>query len=418
MMNFLIVDDSRLNRIFASSLVEKNALDLKVFFAESGEEALEVIDKEDIDIVLLDIIMPGIGGIETLKHIVALDQSNIKVLMYSTISDGEALKQCFEMGAVDFIHKPIEELEFIARIKSVIRQKQLEDETYQYLKKIEAQQMIISDTNVQLMQQEKMAGIGQLAAGVAHEINNPLGFISSNMSVLKEYVKKFFLLYNLFEAEITDDKLIDEVKHLIEKEDFEFIFEDLEELFHETEIGLTRVTDIVKSLRNFSRIDTVESIEAYNLNDGLKDTLIIASNNIKYVANVEVNYGNFGTIEAIGNQVNQVLLNLVVNAADAIKSKEIDGMGLIEINTYLENDFAIVSVKDNGIGIDEEHKSSLFNPFFTTKPVGKGLGLGLSMSYDIIVNKHYGKIDVISEIGVGTEFKVYLPVENKHIVEV
>jgi signal transduction histidine kinase len=362
--------------------------------------------------------MPGIGGIEALRQIVADDNRNMKVLMYSTISDGEALRECFELGAVDFIHKPIEELEFIARIKSVIRQKQLEDETYKYLKKIEAQKMIITDTNVQLMQQEKMAGIGQLAAGVAHEINNPLGFISSNMSVLKEYVKKFFLIYNLFEAEITDDQLISEIRHYIEKEDFEFIFEDLEELFHETEIGLTRVTDIVKSLRNFSRIDTVESVDSFNLNDGLRDTLIIASNNIKYVANVEINYGDIEIIEAIGNQINQVLLNLVLNAADAIKSKELDELGLIEIATYMENDFAIISVKDNGIGIDDAHKSSLFNPFFTTKPVGKGLGLGLSMSYDIIVNKHYGKIDVVSEIGVGTEFKVYLPIKNKGMKDV
>lgn len=416
-MNFLIVDDSRLNRIFASSLVEKNALDLVVFFAESGEEALEIIGQEKIDIVLLDIIMPGIGGIEALRQIVADDNRNMKVLMYSTISDGEALKECFELGAVDFIHKPIEELEFIARIKSVIRQKQLEDETYKYLKKIEAQQMIISDANVQLMQQEKMAGIGQLAAGVAHEINNPLGFISSNMSVLKEYVKKFFLIYNLFEAEISDDQLVTEMRHYVEKEDFEFIFEDLEELFHETEIGLTRVTDIVKSLRNFSRIDTVESIDSYNLNDGLRDTLIIASNSIKYIANVEINYGEIDIIEAIGNQVNQVLLNLVLNAADAIESKNLGELGLIEIMTYMENEFAVISIKDNGIGIDDAHKSSLFNPFFTTKPVGKGLGLGLSMSYDIIVNKHYGKIDVISEVGIGTEFKVFLPIKNKNIAE-
>lgn len=408
----------RSNRIFASSLVEKNALDLVVFFAESGEEALEIIGQEKIDIVLLDIIMPGIGGIEALRQIVADDNRNMKVLMYSTISDGEALKECFELGAVDFIHKPIEELEFIARIKSVIRQKQLEDETYKYLKKIEAQQMIISDANVQLMQQEKMAGIGQLAAGVAHEINNPLGFISSNMSVLKEYVKKFFLIYNLFEAEISDDQLVTEMRHYVEKEDFEFIFEDLEELFHETEIGLTRVTDIVKSLRNFSRIDTVESIDSYNLNDGLRDTLIIASNSIKYIANVEINYGEIDIIEAIGNQVNQVLLNLVLNAADAIESKNLGELGLIEIMTYMENEFAVISIKDNGIGIDDAHKSSLFNPFFTTKPVGKGLGLGLSMSYDIIVNKHYGKIDVISEVGIGTEFKVYLPIKNKGVKDV
>lgn len=408
-MNFLIVDDSRLNRIFASSLVEKNGIDVIVYFAESGEEALEIIHKSQIDIVLLDIIMPGIDGVETLRRISEEYGNSIKVLMYSTVSDGVALQTCFELGAVDFIHKPIEEIEFIARLNSAIRQKQLEVEQIKYVKKIEAQKMIISDTNVQLMQQEKMAGIGQLAAGVAHEINNPLGFISSNFSVLKEYVKKFYTIYSFFEGDLSNEQIAERMRAYIELEDFEFIFEDLEELFEETDIGLTRVTDIVKSLRNFSRIDTTEAFETYDVNAGLKDTLIIANNSIKYSAVLEIEYGDVEAVEAVGNQINQVLLNLVLNAVDAIKAKHAPELGLLNIKTYMEGSFIVVSVKDNGTGIDDSHKTSLFNPFFTTKPVGKGLGLGLSMSYDIIVNKHSGKIDVHSDLGEGTEFLVYLP---------
>ncbi len=413
-MNFLIVDDSRLNRVFASSLIGKNNLDLMVYFAESGEEALESIRDNNIDIVLLDIIMPGIDGVETLRRIVATFKRNIKVIMYSTISDGKSLEQCFEIGAVDFIHKPIEEMEFIARLNSVIKQKHLEDEHITYVKKIEAQKMIISESNIQLMQQEKMAGIGQLAAGVAHEINNPLGFISSNLSVLKEYVTKFYAVYELFESDLEGDILLKAMENFIRTEDFKFIFEDLEALFEETDIGLTRVTEIVKSLRNFSTVDTLESFNSYNINDGLKDTLIIANNSIKYSANITTEYGDMVNIDAIGGQINQVLLNMVLNAADAVKNRHDSGMGNIVIKTYIENHYVVFSIKDDGTGIDDDHLSSLFNPFFTTKPVGKGLGLGLSMSYDIIVNKHCGKIDVKSVINEGTEFIVYLPIENKN----
>ncbi len=165
-------------------------------------------------------------------------------------------------------------------------------------------------------------------------------------------------------------------------------------------------------MRNFSRIDTLEAFDSYNINDGLKDTLIIANNSIKYSANITAEYGDMVSIDAIGGQINQVLLNMVLNAADAVKTRHDLSMGSILIKTYIENHYVVFSIKDDGIGIDDEHMSSLFNPFYTTKPVGKGLGLGLSMSYDIIVNKHLGQIEVTSVINEGTEFVVYLPIES------
>jgi len=329
--------------------------------------------------------------------------------MYSTVSEKDYLRQCFELGATDFIHKPIEEVEFLSRLKSSIRQKKLEDEMKEYIKEIESQKIQISDANMQLMQQEKMAGIGQLAAGVAHEINNPLGFIASNFSVLKDYIHKFNQAYSLSKKEGSPDEIFKELFDFFEEEDFEYMFEDVSDLLSETSIGLNRVTEIVKSLRNFSRIDKSESYDSYNINDGLKDTLIIARNRIEHIVNLEVEYGNVGIIEAYGGQVNQVLLNIVLNSVEAVTEKHVGNMGSIKIKTYEENNYAVVSIKDDGIGIDEEHISSLFNPFFTTKPVGEGLGLGLSMSYDIIINKHHGKIDVKSDHGLGTEFLVYLP---------
>ncbi len=412
-MNLLIVDDSKLNRVLASSLVERNHIDLNVLFAESGEEALEIIDSNNIDIVLLDIIMPGMGGIETLKQIKGVpSRSEIKVLMYSTVSEKDYFKKCFELGATDFIHKPIEEVEYLSRLKSSIRQKKLENETKEYIKEIKEQKIKISDANIQLMQQEKMAGIGQLAAGVAHEINNPLGFIASNFAVLRDYVGKFCEAYKISMSGEEPKQIYKKVYSYYEEEDFEYIFEDINDLLNETSIGLNRVTEIVKSLRNFSKIDRSESYDSYDLNQGLKDTLLIARNRIEDKVSLEVEYGDIGIIEAYGSQVNQVLLNIVLNSIEAVSEKHNDNKGSVNIKTYIENNYVVVSFKDDGIGIDEEHISSLFNPFYTTKPVGEGLGLGLSMSYDIIINKHHGKIDVVSDPGVGTEFLIFLPLSN------
>jgi signal transduction histidine kinase len=410
-MNILIVDDSKLNRVHASSFIEKSDLDLVVYFAESGEEALEAIHNIEIHIVLLDIMMPGIDGIETLRQIKKMDNKrDIKVIMYSTISEKSLLKECFELGASDFIHKPIEEIEFISRVSNTFKQKKLEDQTLSYIEEIKAQQHVIAEANLQLMQQEKMAGIGQLAAGVAHEINNPLGFIASNFTIMEEYSERFETLYKLFFSEYSsDEELIEKVKTYFVEEDFVDMFEDLSDLYEETKIGLTRVTDIVKSLRNFSRIDTIEDFDYYNVNQGIKDTLIIANNNIKYNAQLHAIYGQVGEVYAIGNQVNQVVLNLVLNGVDAIKEKSDTIRGDLFVETSMDDDFIMISVKDTGVGISEENLSNLFNPFFTTKPVGKGLGLGLSVSYDIIVNKHKGKLLVDSEEGAWTEFKIYLP---------
>jgi len=409
-MNLLIVDDSKLNRVLASSLVESNHIDLNVLFAETGEEALEIIDSNNIDIVLLDIIMPGMGGIETLKQIKEVpSRAEIKVLMYSTVSEKDYFKKCFELGATDFIHKPIEEVEYLSRLKSSIKQKRLEIETKEYIEEIKEQKIKISDANIQLMQQEKMAGIGQLAAGVAHEINNPLGFIASNFAVLKDYVSKFVEVYAISMSDDSPEEIQRKVYEYFEKEDFDYIFEDIDDLLNETSIGLNRVTEIVKSLRNFSRIDKSELFDSYDLNEGLKDTLLIAKNRIEHKVDLKVEYGDIGIIEAHGSEVNQVLLNIVLNSIEAVNEKHTDDIGSVHIKTYVENNYVVVSFKDDGIGIDEEHISSLFNPFYTTKPVGEGLGLGLSMSYDIIINKHRGKIDVISDPGVGTEFLIFLP---------
>lgn len=411
-MKILIVDDSEHNRTLATKYIEDSELDLEVLHAKSGEESMEILSKMKIDIMLLDILLPGIGGIEVLKN-VKEDKSykDIKVIMYTTLLKKEMLSTCFDLGASEFIRKPLEAIEFKTRIKNIMKQRTLENDTTKYIKEIENQQNIISEANIQLIQQDKMAGVGQLAAGVAHEINNPLGFISSNFIILKEYIEKFVECYDLL---MNDDPLKAyqlAVTYTVD-EDFTYIVNDVDELFDETSIGVERVTKIVKSLRNFAHGEAADSMETYHVNDGLKDTLVIANNSIKFAAKIQTEFGEMDEVFGNGSQINQVFLNLLMNAVYAIKERHKGAMGEIFISTYQEGEYTVIVIKDNGSGMKASTLKDLFNPFFTTKPIGEGTGLGLSITYDIIVNKHKGKIEVDSEVGIGTEFRIFLPREE------
>lgn len=411
-MKLLIVDDSRLNRTMAKNYINASDLDIEIIEASSGEEAIISVETEEIDIILLDIIMPGIDGVETLKWLKNSEaHKHIKVIMFTNLSEKTLLQSCFDIGASDFIQKPIEPIEFIARIKSISKQRQLEMDTWDYIDEINKQKTIISDVNMHMLHQEKMASVGQLAAGVAHEINNPLGFISSNFKMLNEYIKKFIEVYHQF---IEDSKIEDYTKTnaSIKSEDFIDMIEDIHELFEETGIGVERVSNIVKSLRNFSRIDSTNAAEPYDVNQGLRDTLIIANNNIKYSAKVCTNFQTVAMVNANSSQINQVFLNLLINAAYAISQKYKNELGEICINTFEKEGHVVVEIIDTGCGMTQETLRDLFNPFFTTKPVGEGTGLGLSISYDIVVNKHKGRLEASSTLNEGTTFQMWLPINT------
>ena len=267
-----------------------------------------------------------------------------------------------------------------------------------------------------LVQQEKLAGVGQLAAGVAHEINNPLGFVSSNFSMLQRYVERLCELIEAYKNALEQAEVEEAVQEIAagirEKEKsakLELMLEDLPELFEETKDGIERIGKIVKALRVFSRVDSLEQFGEYDLNSGLDTTLIVARNEIKYVAKIEKKLAPLPMIQAIGSQINQVLLNLLVNAAQAIQSEGREGQGLIRIQTSQEDGWVRCSIYNDGPPIPENIRHRLFEPFFTTKPVGKGTGLGLSISYEIIVQKHHGEIFFTSGEG-GTEFVLRLPI--------
>lgn len=267
-----------------------------------------------------------------------------------------------------------------------------------------------------LVQKEKLASIGQLSAGVAHELNNPIGFISGNFNALKEYsgiMKKYInFSLDLIKSEIGNAHL-SELKEMYENNQIDFILDDLDNLFSESEEGLQRVTNIVKSLKDFSKIDNNGSSDSYSLNQGIESTLTILKNEYKTTAHVNLNLDpNLPTITAKGGEINEVLLNIIINAVHAIEAKYKGQMGKIDIETFKEGEEVVCTVKDNGMGIPKEIITKIFDPFFTTKPIGKGTGLGLNISYNIVVNVHKGDLLVESEKGEYTKFTIKLPIKN------
>lgn len=262
----------------------------------------------------------------------------------------------------------------------------------------------------QLVQSEKMASLGQLAAGIAHEINNPIGFIMSNLGTLEEYLsvlKRLILLYGNADNK-TETKIKEEVLLIHEQEDLNFILEDVDNLLMESKEGINRVKEIVQNLKSFSRVDEGELKET-DINECIETTLKIVWNEIKYNCQVFKEYGDLPIICAYSGLLNQVFMNLLVNAAQAIPEQ-----GEIHIHTELVDKAIMIRILDTGEGIPEDKLSQIFDPFFTTKPVGKGTGLGLSIVYGII-QKHHGTISVESELQKGTIFTITLPVERDNV---
>jgi signal transduction histidine kinase len=268
-----------------------------------------------------------------------------------------------------------------------------------------------TELNHRLLQSEKLAALGQLSAGVAHEINNPIGYVSSNITSLNKYFLKLVDLINLYEDQYKKYSTLEEVnivnnfKKII---NYDFIKEDTKFLLNETLEGISKVKDIITDLKNFARSDSSEKWQKFDLLKNLKSTLNIVNNEIRYNADVEIDIDDLPEIECIPTQLNQVFLNLIVNASQAVKPNQ---RGLIKIKAQKVNDSVVISISDNGQGIDKNNILKIFNPFYTTKEVGKGTGLGLSVSHGII-KKHNGNIEVKSTVGVGTEFTLTLPIHQ------
>jgi signal transduction histidine kinase len=267
---------------------------------------------------------------------------------------------------------------------------------------------------MELVQQEKMSSLGQLVAGIAHEINNPVNFIYGNLNYVNNYAKDLLECINLYQQEYPNPTAkIQEQQHEI---DLEFLENDLPKLLESMEVGTTRIREIVISLRNFSRLDESDK-KRVNIHQGIESTLSVLENRLSLLdarAMIEIrrNYGEIPLVECYAGQLNQVFLNIISNAIDALQESEKE-LKYIEIETSIQNErWASIKITDNGIGINKETQHHIFDPFFTTKPVGKGTGLGLSTSYKIVVDRHQGKLKCNSIFGQRTEFIIEIPIIN------
>ncbi len=272
----------------------------------------------------------------------------------------------------------------------------------------------LKEAQEQLLQAEKMASIGQLAAGVAHEINNPIGYVHSNIGSLEGYLGDLFRILDAYvaaEAEMpADQPVCAEPRRLRAELDLAFLRQDIPQLMNESKEGISRVRKIVQDLKDFSHVDSRQEWRWADLHQGLDSTLNVVNNEIKYKAEVVKEYGELPQVECLPSELNQVFLNLLVNAAHAIAEGE---RGRITLRSGSEGERVWIEVADNGSGIAPENLKRIFDPFFTTKPVGRGTGLGLSLSYGI-VKKHGGSIEVDSELGRGTTFRIVLPLRQDH----
>jgi signal transduction histidine kinase len=274
---------------------------------------------------------------------------------------------------------------------------------------LEAANAKIQGAQEQLIQTEKLASIGQLAAGVAHEINNPMGYVHSNLETLVTYTQHLLALIEAYDVALTrsaSEEDIAEIREMRRRFDIDFVRTDLPQLLTESREGAERVRKIIQDLKDFSRSDASDGWALADVHRGLDSTLNIVWNELKYKARVVKNYAELPPIRCIPSELNQVFLNVLVNAGQAIEQN-----GIVTLTTSREDDFVCIAIDDDGAGIAEDLLPKIFDPFFTTKPVGKGTGLGLSISYGII-KKHGGRIEVSSVVGAGTTFRILLPLSQ------
>ena len=293
-------------------------------------------------------------------------------------------------------------------MRDISEHKKAEDALRARQRELEAAYKDIEQAQSQLLQSEKMASVGQLAAGVAHEINNPVGFVNSNLGTLQNYVADLFTMiaaYEQLETKLPQDDALQQLLALKKKLDLNYLRADTGDLVKESIDGLGRVKRIVQDLKEFSHVDSTEW-QIADLHAGLDSTLNIAHNELKYKTTVVKEYGDMPQVECIASQINQVFMNLLVNAAHAIETR-----GTITIRSGQTSDAVWIEISDTGKGMSAEVQKHIFEPFFTTKPVGKGTGLGLSLAYGI-VQKHHGHIEVESEAGKGTRFRIQLPIRQ------
>ncbi len=423
----LVAEDDEPTRMLLVTVLSKAGYD--VLEAEDGREALALIREHKPDLVISDRTMPQMDGDE-LCQVVKGDRSLgpiFFIMLSAKASTGDKVTG-LDKGADGYLVKPIDRMELVAHVNAGMRIVSLEQELARQIeeerrlrKALQEEQRQLRETldelhrtQAHLIQSEKMASLGTLAAGVAHEMNNPISFVASNLNTLGEYVEDMMALLRAHErllahARTTDDdeaaRLAGEIEAVERQMDLSFLLDDLGTLLAESRDGIERVKRIVTDLRNLARADDEEFTPA-DLNDYIKSALNMISGQLENKAAVRQAYGDLPQIECCPGRLVQVFMNILLNAAQAV-----DRDGEITIETTCDTDVVRVRIGDNGTGIRSEDLPKVFDPFFTTKEIGQGTGLGLFISHGIVA-KHHGEISVESEPGRGTTVTVTLPVKQ------
>ncbi|BAZ16423.1 response regulator receiver sensor signal transduction histidine kinase [Calothrix sp. NIES-4071] len=441
----LVIDDSPTNlEVLYTTLADAG---YEVLVEMDSLEGIEQAKNNPPDLILLDIMMPKVNGFEACSKL----QSNpvtkdIPIIFMTALSDTVEKVKGFQMGAVDYITKPFQQEEVIARINVQLKLRRLNLELDQQKQKLEervAERTAelsealeeLQKTQLQLVQTEKISSLGQMVAGVAHEVNNPIGFISTNLYHASQYARDLINLLQLYRQKFPQPGT--EIEEIIEAVDLDHISQDLPKLISSMKLGSDRIRGIMQSMRTYSRADGKEK-KAVDIHEGIETTLMILQHRLKPqtfrpAIHVVKEYGNLPLIECYPGQLNQVFMNLIANAIDAIdesvQDKNWEGdkskidkyltpenvltVPLICICTTADKENVTIQIGDNGKGMDLSVRDQIFQAFYTTKPEGKGTGLGLSISYHIITEKHGGTLECITSPGKGTEFIIQLPFYTK-----
>ncbi|MDB9515518.1 response regulator [Roseofilum reptotaenium CS-1145] len=446
--NILVVDDTPANLQLLIRILSEQGY--KVRPVPNGRLVFQGIHREYPDLILLDIQMPEMDGYEVCQKLKADERTrDIPVIFISALNDVFDKVKAFEIGGVDYMTKPFQAAEVLARVKTHIMlsklQKKLQEKTEIQDRKLQEKTITLENTvkqlertnrqlestnfqlgnnleelkkaQLQLVQSEKMATLGQLVAGVAHEINNPIGFIDGNIKYAFEYIQDLIRLVDLYQNEGPDRD--EQIQEYIKEIELDFLVEDLPKTITSMKNGADRIRNISKSLRTFSRRDSDRKAN-FKIHEGIDSTLLILKYRLKETGErpkIEVlkEYGDVPEINCFPGKLNQVFMNLLSNAIDALdealQNPSHSQPQRITIKTEVgaEKDQIIVWIEDNGIGMAEAIQKKVFDHLFTTKGVGKGTGLGLSISREIIEEQHGGKIWFESEFGKGTKFAISLP---------
>ncbi len=422
----LAVDDTPANLEVVTEALSDAGFEVAI--ATSGERAIKQAKISQPDLILLDVMMPGIDGFETCRLLKNSPITReIPIIFMTALSDTTNKVKGFHLGAVDYVTKPFEEAELIARVTTHLKlrylNRTLEQQVEERTSELKNALQKLQESQIQLVQSEKMTMLGQLVAGIAHEINNPVSFIHGNLVHVQEYTQDLLAFMQLYQQH--NGSCAAELQTAAEDIELDFLVEDLPKTLASMRMGTDRICEIVRSLRNFSRLDEAEC-KPVDIHEGIESTLLILQHRLKATPDspeIDVirEYGELPPVECYVGSLNQVFMNILANGIDAIEEhnenltyQELQkNPGRITIRTsMIDSESVEIAIADNGSGIAQEIQQQIFYPFFTTKPVGKGTGMGMSISHQIITEKHQGKLLFTSIPGKGTEFIIQIPIRQ------